>query len=290
MAEVITPVLGLSGGTDPAIEPLQTCCHGPGFASGLTLYLQPSPEFFMKRLLAAGSGSIYQIAQVFRDGESGKRHNPEFTLLEWYRPGFDHHQLIAETAELAQHLLETPLPVQKLSYCELFQQQFSWHPLSVSDAELERTARDHGVAVTVKMERDQWLDLLMSLVIEKQLGRDRLTFVYDYPASQASLARLNPHDPQLASRFELYYQGVELANGFHELLDAEEQLQRFEADNRQRRAAGQNALPIDHQLIEAMRNGMPDCAGVAVGLDRLWMLKLNAASLDEVLNFSFPQL
>ena len=288
--EVTTPVLGHSAGTDPAIETFVTRYQGPGSATGLPLYLQTSPEFFMKRLLAAGSGAIYQIAQVFRNGESGARHNPEFSLLEWYRPGFDEHRLMDEVAGLVNAVLERSLAVEKCSYCTLFEQQFGWHPLQVSLLEMRQSARERGIAIDTELSRDQWLDLFMSTLIEPGLGQRGLTFVIDYPSSQASLAQLNQEDPCWARRFELYYQGVELANGFYELSDADEQQRRFEADNHERRRNGQVPQPVDQALLDALKQGLPDCSGVALGLDRLLMLKLEVTSLDKVLPFSFPRL
>jgi len=284
--EVCTPVLSRAAGTDPAIEPLQTRYTGPEHPRGVDLYLQTSPEFPMKRLLAEGSGPIYQLAQVFRDGEYGPRHNPEFSMLEWYRPGFDHHQLMGEVADLVNHCLEEQWDVEKIAYVDLFLEHLGFHPLDADLATLRAVAREQGLLVENLADRDQWLDLFMSMVIEPRLGRNRLTFVYDYPASQASLARLNPRNSRLASRFELYFRGVELANGFHELTDAAEQRRRFEEENRQRERKGQRRLPLDENLLAAMDAGLPDCAGVALGLDRLLMLKLNASCLDDVLSFS----
>ena len=284
--EVCTPVLSRASGTDPAIEPLQTCYTGPGYPSGLQLYLQTSPELAMKRLLAMDSGSIYQIAPVFRDGEYGPRHNPEFTLLEWYRTDFDHHDLMDEVAELVMACLHARLPVEKISYVELFLKAFGWNPLEAGIGEMKTAALSRDIHAEGLEHRDQWLDLLMSMVIEPTLGRQSLTFVYDYPASQASLARLNASDPRVASRFELYYQGVELANGFHELTDAVEQRRRFEEENRQRRQQGQRPLPLDENFLAALENGLPDCAGVALGLDRLLMLQQGKTTLEETLVFS----
>ncbi len=284
--EVCTPVLSRAAGTDPAIEPLRTRYTGPEHPRGLDLYLQTSPEFPMKRLLAAGSGPIYQIAQVFRDGEYGTRHNPEFSLLEWYRPGFDHHVLMDEVAALANACLQSSLPIEKIAYVDLFREHMGWHPLEADLSILEASAREQGLMVEGMASRDQWLDLFMSLVIEPRLGKQSLTFIYDYPASQASLARISLHDPALASRFELYHRGVELANGFHELADPVEQRQRFEQENLQRQERGQRQLPIDENFLAALETGLPDCAGVALGLDRLLMLKLNASCLDDVLSFS----
>lgn len=284
--EVSTPVLSQAVGTDPSIEPMQTRYTGPAYPAGRELFLQTSPEFAMKRLLAAGSGAIYQIARAFRDGEYGPRHNPEFTLLEWYRPGFDHHDLMREVAELMCICLDEELGMEKISYIDLFERQFGWDPLETDVQKLAEAARMHGLHVDNLQHRDQWLDLLMSLVIEPTLGRKGLTFVYDYPASQASLARLHGDDHRLASRFELYYQGVELANGFHELADAAEQRRRFEKDNRQRQHSEMRPLPIDENLLDALQCGLPDCAGVALGVDRLLMIQQGEASLNGILVFS----
>ncbi len=284
--EVCTPVLSQAAGTDPSIVPLQTRYTGPEYPAGRELFLQTSPEFAMKRLLAAGSGAIYQIAQAFRDGEYGPRHNPEFTLLEWYRPGFDHHDLMREVAELMCVCLGEKLGMEKVSYIELFKRQFGWDPLEATIRKLTDAASAHGLHVDNLQYRDQWLDLLMSLVIEPTLGKQGLTFVYDYPASQASLARLHAEDHRLASRFELYYRGVELANGFHELTDAAEQRRRFENDNRQRQRSGLRSLPMDENLLEALQRGLPDCAGVALGVDRLLMLQQGETTLDGILAFS----
>ncbi len=287
--EVCTPVLSQAAGTDPSIVPLHTRYTGPEYPRGLDLFLQTSPEFAMKRLLAAGSGAIYQIAQVFRDGEYGPRHNPEFTLLEWYRPGLDHHDLMKEVADLMSACLGQEIGMKKIRYVELFEQQFGWNPLQAETNQLEDAAKAHGIETGNLGHRDQWLDLLMSLVIEPTLGKQGLTFVYDYPASQASLARLNPEDERVASRFELYYQGVELANGFHELTDAAEQRRRFEAENHQRQQRGLPQLPVDENLLDALDQGLPDCAGVALGLDRLLMLQQGEMTLDRVLTFSLTQ-
>ena len=243
----------------------------------------------MKRLLAAGSGPIYQICKAFRDGESGRRHNPEFSLLEWYRPGFDLFRLMNEVAYLVKLCLESPvLEVESISYQALFLRELRIDPLEATDSELAAVARrliPSAVGLDLS-ERDAWLDLLMTAQLETRLGRNKLTFVYDYPASQAALARLNESDPRVAARFELYHQGVELANGFHELGDAVEQRARFAADNRMRRARGQNALPIDERFLGALQAGLPDCAGVALGVDRLLMARLGVASLEEVLAFA----
>lgn len=285
--EAITPVLSQSAGTDPSLQPMSSRYTGPGHAQGLSVYLQTSPEFAMKRLLAQGSGDIYQICQAFRDGEAGHLHNPEFSLLEWYRLGFDQHMLMDEMAELVQHCLNTSLPVEKLSYRQLFEDFFHWDPLTVTVSQMRKSAEEYPLSGLLDLDLDEvdgWLDLLLTHAIEQHLGQGRLTFIFDYPASQASLARLDADDPRVASRFELYYQGIELANGFHELGDSAEQRRRFQAENRQRRHNGQTQMPLDEALL-AVLDQLPDCSGVALGLDRLFMLKQGLASLDQSMSF-----
>lgn len=286
--EVETPVLSAAAITDPHLNSFTTCYTGPGHAEGTSFYLHTSPEFPMKRLLAAGSGPIYQLCKVFREGEAGRRHNPEFTLLEWYRPGFDHHDLMEEVAALAAPLLglEAGL-VEKLSYREAFLQHAGIDPLTAPIDELRTCAQRLGITgFEDENERDIWLDLILTHAVEQKLGHDGLCFIYDYPASQAALARLNPNNPQVAERFELYYRGVELANGFHELADAQEQRKRFVAELEVRRAQGLEAVPVDERLLAALEEGFPPCAGVALGVDRLVMLALGAESLAEVMAFT----
>lgn len=245
----------------------------------------------MKRLLAAGSGCIYQIARVFRDGEAGRRHNPEFTLLEWYRVGFDHQRLMNEVAELVTTLLAGRLALaepERLRYGALFQRHLNLNPHQASVAELRACAVQHGVPIPPGMpadETDPWLDLLLTHCIEPQLGLGRLTFVYDYPVSQAALARLRPGAPPVGERFELYINGIELANGFHELGDAAEQRRRFEQENQARQTQGLPIMPLDERLLAALTAGLPDCAGVALGFDRLVMLAAGKASIREVMAF-----
>lgn len=291
--EVETPLLGASFGTDPAIEPMLSTFTGPGYPDGKRLFLQSSPEFFMKRLLAAGSGPIYQLCKAFRNGESGSRHNPEFTILEWYRPGFSVGQLMDELAELIHLLLADPLrPAERRSYRSLFLEYLGVDPLDADTGSLRQRALSENLlgADSLDLDRDGWLDLLMASFIEPNLGVDGLTFVIDYPASQASLARLNPDDERIAARFELYWKGVELANGFEELADAEEQSERFERENCRRFSSGRQAMPIDDALLSALESGMPDCSGVAVGLDRLLMCQLGLDDIDQVLGFSLARL
>ena len=289
--EVETPALSAAAITEPNLASFSTVYTGPGLRCGQPLYLHTSPEFPMKRLLAAGSGCIYQIARVFRDGEAGRRHNPEFTLLEWYRVGFDHHRLMDEVAELATELLAGRLALaepERLSYRELFQRHLDLNPHQAGVAELAACAGARGVPIPPGMpadDADPWLDLLLTHGIEPRLGAGRLTFVYDYPASQAALARLRPDDPLVGERFEVYLNGVELANGFHELGDAGEQRRRFEAENAARRSLGLPVMPVDENLLAALEAGLPDCAGVALGFDRLAMLAAGKTALAEVLAF-----
>lgn len=284
---VETPLLAPAAGTDPAIEPLQSRFTGPGHPHGLPLYLQTSPEYHMKRLLAAGSGPIYQVTRAFRDGEAGRRHNPEFSILEWYRPGFGHYALMDEVAALVQHVLGQVLPVRQCAYHELFDTTFGIDPLTEPTERLAALAAERclGVGADLTLERDGWLDLLLTSCIEPELGQGELTFVTDYPASQAVLARLNPDDPRTAARFELYLNGLELANGFHELTDADEQRARFEQDRTARRANGQPDIVSDEAFLAALQSGMPDCSGVALGLDRLLMCVLGEDDIRRVQAF-----
>lgn len=285
--EVETPVCSRAATTDPAIESLVTRYTGPGAPAGLPLYLHSSPEFPMKRLLAAGAGPIYQICKVFRDGEAGRLHNPEFTLLEWYRPGFDHHRLMDEVERLVGGLLPEPAAARRLSYRALFQQRLQIDPHPATAEQLRNCALQQGVPGVDRLQlpqRDAWLDLLMTHCIEPAMGPG-LCFVYDYPASQAALARVRPGSPPLAERFELYLDGIELANGFHELTDAAEQQRRFERDLQARAAAGQPVVPMDRRFIDALARGLPDCAGVALGVDRLIMRLAGADHIEQVIAF-----
>lgn len=288
--EVETPILSRAAVTDLHLESFQSRYSGPGAAQGLPLYLHTSPEFSMKRLLAAGSGPIYQICHVFRQGESGRRHNPEFTLLEWYRPGFDYHRLMDEVEELVSQILCEQLQnthAERLSYARAFERHAHIDPFRASTEALKACALSHDIPWVdgLEADRDATLDLLLTQLVEPKLGQGRLTFIYDYPASQASLARIRDGDPPVAERFELYFQGVELANGFYELGSGNEQRARFEHDNTLRRQAGIEELPLDEHLISALEHGLPDCSGVALGVDRLVMLAVGAGALDEVLSF-----
>jgi lysyl-tRNA synthetase class 2 len=286
--EVETPLAGATAGTDPALQPLRARYTGPGYPRGVDLYLQTSPEFAMKRLLAAGSGPIYQICKAFRDGEAGRLHNPEFTILEWYRPGVGLPALIDEVADIARLVLNAPeLAVENHRYAALFEARLGIDVFSADVSSLRALARQHEIldADRFALDRDGWLDLLLSHLIQPDLGADSLCFVTDYPASQAALARLNP-DGRTAARFELFHRGVELANGFDELTDSDQQAARFESDNCARRKHGDPPVHVDGRLLGAMQHGLPDCAGVAVGLDRLLMLRLGLNDIDQVMSFS----
>ncbi|PLW69277.1 EF-P lysine aminoacylase EpmA [Pseudohalioglobus lutimaris] len=284
--EVETSLLCSSGITDPSIEPLRVQC---GQSITGTRFLQTSPEYAMKRLLAAGSGPIYQVAKAFRDGEAGPRHNPEFTLLEWYRPGFDHHQLMREVADLVLSYLGTQ-PVEYHAYRALFQQELGVDPLTAELDTLQSVARAELDVGGLSGDRDLWLDLLMSHLIEPRLIGRGLCFVYDYPESQAALARVSEVDGMsVGHRFELYVNGLELANGYWELGDAVEQRRRFVADNQRRCVAGQNEQPLDEHLLAALAAGMPDCAGVALGLDRLLMLGAGCEDIRQTLAFDWSR-
>lgn len=284
--EVETPILSRSATTDPALASLATAWQGPSGNS--SLYLHTSPELPMKRLLAGGIGPIFQICKVFRDGERGRLHHPEFTLLEWYRPGWGYRRLMDEVADLARCALrDEHLPVEQLRYQDLFLEQLGVDPWDTDEAELKRTAvaQQIGGADALALSVDGWLDLLLTHCLEPGLGKDRLTFIYDYPPTQAALARLRGGRVPVAERFELYLGGVELANGFQELTDPGEQRQRFTVDLGRRAAAGLACPPIDEAFLAALEAGMPEGAGVALGIDRLMMQWLAAEHIDEVLAF-----
>jgi elongation factor P--(R)-beta-lysine ligase len=255
---------------------------------GAPFYLHTSPEYAMKRLLAAGSGDIYQICHVVRGFESGRLHNPEFTLIEWYRRGFTLAQLMDEVEALVRALIgprAKDYPGEHLSYREAFQRELGLDPLRASLLQLRAAAQPLGFAGAAQSTRDELLELLMGAAIGPRLGRGALTFVHGYPASQAALARLDAQDPDTAQRFELYCEGIELANGFHELGAPGEQRARFVADNAERQRRGLPLATLDERLLAALAAGLPDCCGVALGFDRTLMLASDAASIDEVLPF-----
>lgn len=284
--EVETPYLSAAATSDAALHNLATRWHGAGEAR--ELYLHTSPEYPMKRLLAAGIGSIYQLCRVFRDDERGRWHHPEFTMLEWYRTGFDHHALIDEVEALVRTLLptETLAPTERLTYREAFVRHAGIDPFTIETGALRaRVAIEAPGLEGPDEDRDFWLHALLAHAVEPRLGQGCLTFLYDYPASQAALARVRDGAPPLAERFELYWQGVELANGFHELADVAEQRRRFAADRDQRQISGLAPVAADERFLAALEAGLPDCAGVALGVDRLLMLALGIDHIDGVLSF-----
>lgn len=284
--EVETPLLSAAAVTDPHLESFAVRCDCAGVPADGTLWLQTSPEYAMKRLLAAGCGSIYQIARAFRSGERGRRHNPEFTLLEWYRVGFDHRRLMDEVAELVIALLG-PRPARRMTYRDAFVEIVGVDPFRASLETLASAALDAGIVAAgcIGADRDAWLDLILSHQVQPKLGQGELLFLTDFPASQAALARLCPDDPSTAERFELFVDGMELANGFHELTDPDEQSRRFDADRRRRQMEGRCAPAPDARLLAALKAGLPDCSGVALGFDRLMMVALGVGNIDETIAF-----
>lgn len=286
--EVETPLLSSATVTDIHLHSLTTQCTVPGQSQAQTHYLQTSPEFAMKRLLAAGSGCIYQMCKAFRDDEVGKRHNPEFTILEWYRVGFDHHQLMDEMDLFLQTLIQSQ-PAQRISYQALFLKYCDVDPHNTSLQTLEKTIAAHDITLPMNLnsnfKKDTYLEILMSHLIEPQLGFDSPVFIYDYPATQSGLACIRKDKVDVAERFEVYVNGIELANGYHELCDADEQAQRFKKDLAAREQLGLPLPVIDTHLLAALQSGMPACAGVALGVDRLVMIATNKSSIAEVLAF-----
>lgn len=287
--EVETPLLGHCTGTDPQLEFFTTeyCLS----SRRQTLFLQTSPEFAMKRLLAAGNGSIYQIGKAFRNGESGRFHNPEFTMLEWYRVGFTLPQLMDEIAELIEGLFnrQSLQETQRVSYQDVFGSFTGLDPLVFSYQDYCAFARESELSEAVDIcgqDHALWLDFIFSHKVQPHLGENALCMVYDYPACQSSLAKINKDNAQIAERVELFINGIELGNGYYELTDAEEQSRRFDKELAIRHSQKQPTAAKDQRLIAALQSGLPECSGVAVGLDRLLMLLSGSASIDDVLSFS----
>ncbi|WP_115720318.1 EF-P lysine aminoacylase EpmA [Gallaecimonas mangrovi] len=290
--EVDTPMLSQGSISDPHIEVMTSTYTGPLAANGLTLYLQTSPEFAMKRLLAAGAGDIYQLGKVFRNEEAGRRHNSEFCMLEWYRLGLDHQQLMDEVAELLVAVAGIDAAsIEKVSYLEAFERCLNVNPHTISHHALQALAQQHAGYGAEEPDRDTLLNLLVSFVIEPSLGKAGPSFLYDYPASQAALARtsVDKYGHGVASRFELFINGVELANGYHELTDAAEQRRRLLADGQTRLELGRPYNNPDLRLADALQAGMPDCAGVALGVDRLLMVIQGAGHIREVMPFTLER-
>jgi lysyl-tRNA synthetase class 2 len=288
--EVETPILSASGNTDPNIESFSTHFSGHVDAGARERWLRTSPEFPLKRLLAAGVGDCYELGRVFRNGEAGGRHNPEFTMLEWYRVGWDHRQLMAETialveAALAQQGRRAAVLVE--SYRQLFLDELGLDPVTASIDELRLPLAAYGINPE-GLTRDDWLDLLITHKLQPNFPRERITVIHDYPASQCALARIRPGEPPMAERFELYLGPYELANGYHELNDAREQRARFESDNARRRARGLREVTVDERLLGVL-DAMPDCAGVALGVERLLMCLSDTGAIADVLAFPFDR-
>jgi lysyl-tRNA synthetase class 2 len=289
--EVETPTLSQAGNTDPNIASFALQFSGRTDGAPRTRWLRTSPEYPLKRLLAAGIGDCYELGRVFRDGEAGGRHNPEFTMLEWYRVGWDHDRLIDEVATLVQAalaLVGRNATMQRTSFRELYLQRLQVDPFTADDATLRAALGDididpHGLV------RDDWLDLLMTHRLQPAFEPGQLLAVYDYPASQCALARIRTDDPPVAERFEVYLGPLELANGYHELGDAGEQRARFERDLDIRRGRSAVTPPLDERLLAALQAGLPGCAGVALGVDRLLMAMTGSERIADVLAFPFAQ-
>jgi lysyl-tRNA synthetase class 2 len=286
--EVDVPLMGGSTVSDPHIESISVNYQDSKVSTAY--FLQTSPEYFMKRLLSAGSGAIYALTKAFRNGEAGNRHNPEFTMLEWYRPDFDDHALMDEVEALLRDLL--PLDdVRRVSYGDIFQECLAVDPHRASLDELQALAKKHIDVHWQDDDRDVWLDLLMTHCVEPQLG-EGLVFIYDYPESQAALAKVQNDDSgnRVARRFEAYVSGLELVNGYWELTDAAEQARRFQADIEKRQTLGLPLYPLDNKLLSALESGMPASAGVALGVDRLLMLMGAGEAISDVIAFPFDRL
>jgi lysyl-tRNA synthetase class 2 len=291
--EVETPLLAQATGTDPQLDFFSSTYYQS--PNQKTLFLQTSPEFAMKRLLVAGSGSIYQICKAFRNGESGRFHNPEFTLLEWYRVNFNLPQLMDEVALLIRQVLRPSLPIntiQKITYRDLFLQKTGLNALHYQP----KAYQDYALAANIpeaislcKQNPNLWLDFIFSHKIQPTLTDNVLYLVYGYPASQASLARINTDDARIADRFEVFINGVELANGFFELAQADEQALRFQQEIKRRKINQQPTVTKDTRFLAALAVGLPDCCGVAIGLDRLLMLLTATTTIEKVLTFAIDR-
>lgn len=284
--EVETPLLSRAAITDPNLHSLAVTLAGEP-----ETYLQTSPEFFMKRLLAFGSGDIWQMCKVFRGAEQGRWHNPEFTMLEWYRTGFDHHQLMDEVAALFKVLMPEKVSGgwRVIHYADAFAEFAGIDPFAVTDETLAVAVQRFEISAA-GLDRDAMLDLLASHCVYPQLGHGEIVFVDEFPLSQAALAKASARDARTANRFEAFVDGIELANGFHELTDAAEQARRFATENARRAAMNLPAMPMDDHLLAALDAGLPECSGVAVGFDRVVALALGAQSLQQVLSFDFSRI
>jgi len=288
--EVETPILSAAGNTDPNIESFSTAFSGHVDAGARERWLRTSPEFPLKRLLAAGIGDCYELGRVFRNGEAGGRHNPEFSMLEWYRVGWDHRRLMGETIELVEAALAMVgrrAEVLIESYRQLFLDELGIDPLHAPIDELRAPLAEYNIGPE-GLVRDDWLDLLITHKLQPSFPCDRITLIHDYPATQCALARIRPGETPLAERFELYLGCYELANGYHELNDAAEQRRRFERDNVLRHHRGLGEVPVDERLLGVL-GALPDCAGVALGVERLLMCLAGTDAIADVLAFPFNE-
>ena len=289
--EVETPVMSRAGNTDPNIASFTVEFGGRTDGAPRTRWLRTSAEFPMKRLLAEGIGDCYELGRVFRDGEAGGRHNPEFTMLEWYRLGWTLEPLVDETAALVQAalaLVGRTATLRRASFREVYSEALGLDPMTAPLAELQ--AAFGGGIDPEGLTRDDWLDLLMTHRIQPRFADGELLAMHDYPASQCALAKVARRgDVDVAERFELYLGPLELANGYHELTDAAEQRMRFERDHAVRAARGAVRPPIDEALLDALAAGMPACSGVALGIDRLLMAMLGTGAIADVLAYDFSR-
>ena len=289
--EVETPLLCRATGTDPHLDFFTSRFHNPPHTKNL--FLQTSPEFAMKRLLAAGSGSIYQICKAFRNGEAGRFHNPEFTLLEWYRVGFNLQQLMDEVSELLLTLLANSRPqlsVMQISYQQLFIECTGLDPLCFSRPAYRQFSEARGYPEADNLCADDhalWLDFVFSHCVQNAMPPNSICLLHGYPAIQSSLARIHPDDTRLSERFEVFINGVELGNGYFELSDADEQNARFEREIIHRQQHGLAAVEKDQLFLNALQSGLPDCSGIAIGLDRLLMIVSGCDSIEHVIAFPF---
>ncbi|BGI51215.1 MAG: elongation factor P--(R)-beta-lysine ligase [Arsenophonus endosymbiont of Ceratovacuna japonica] len=289
--EVETPILSKFTVTDIHISPFKTKFISPRINNSTKLYMITSPEYHMKRLLAAGSGPIYQIIKTFRNEEEGRYHNPEFTMLEWYRPNYNMHQLINEVDDLLQKILDCQ-PTERISYQQAFQHYLNIDPLSLESE--EKKIRNIAIRLGLnnaetEEDKDILLQFLFTMKIEPNLGKDKPIAIYHFPTSQASLAEINKEDNRVAERFSIYFHGIELADGFYELKDSQEQKKRFKYDNQKRRKMGLPEYHIDKYLIAALDKIITDCSGIALGLDRLIMLALNVEKIKDVISFTISR-
>ncbi len=290
VVEVETPALSVGTVTDVHLDALEcryNFLHQSAEQDADILYLQTSPEFHMKRLLASGYGCIYQIAKAFRHEASGRFHNPEFTMLEWYRLGFDHFALMDEVAALLMCILGCE-KAEQYTYQQLFLTELAIDPLTTTKEELIAVIKRHDKMSDwlAQEDIDTLLQFIFSELIEDKIGQQQPCFVYNFPASQASLAKICPDDARVAQRFECYFKGIELANGFHELTDATQQISRFNQDNKLRDIIGKPQKNIDQHFINALSAGLPECSGVALGIDRLVMLALDIREIKDTISFT----